>query len=469
MGTWTKWERVLAGSFQGKPELNWDFTDGLGAYPSVMFSLRDSAGNMISHYPAVPGRSAATRNRGGAGVIAHLPVGELYGYVVRGFDNGIYYYDYGSQGDSSGGGAWRKMSGPGRLLSDAVLIGSFAGTREILGEGTEHQLAYCFMTNTDRQNKEATNWQDLDQPGESGGKKGINGRPAVVTANQDLHVFVRGQDNHLWHISGKYPNDPHKAPTFGKWINLGGGLTSAPVAINSGSMNNTMECFVTGANNSLWTIGGDGKKWSKFQNLGGQIKGLPTAVNTFTGDSTFVFGRGVHDKLWYRRRDGAKWKRWQSLDGQLTGDPELFLSPTNNGGANLTCMVLGKNGELWQRIYRLAKAEYTGAPDVTGDMVSYTVQSGDWLYRIGRSLDVGINEIKKANPQIRNFDNIQAGDKLSIPVTRREKVVFYNIQQGDTLSRIGRAFGVTVEALKSANNIYNVDSISAGATLRIPV
>jgi LysM repeat protein len=459
MGTWKKWQQVESGPFQGKPEFYWH---GQIGGESFSFMVRDGAGNMLAFVPAVPGATGGLINWGGAGIIAHLPPpAGPYAMVVRGLDNGLYALDFEN-------GKWLKYSGPGRLLSDAAFLGSHDGSQQILGEGIDHQLAYCYISNDERPRLEANNWQDLGRPGESGGKKGINGRPAVVRGMDGIHVFVRGQDNHLWHISKGYGAPPGQLPKFGNWTNLGGRLTSVPVAIFSGNMNDKIECFVIGEDNALWTITGDGQNWTDFQNLGGQLKGLPTAANTFTGDSTFVFGRGVHDKLWYRRRNGTAWQRWQSLDGQLTSDPAVILERTIYGGARLICMALGQKGALWERVYQITRGEYG---DTTSGVstVTYTVQAGDWIYRIGRALDVSVNDIKKANSQIRNFDRIHAGDKLSIPVKKREGRLFYIIQQDDNLSRISKAFGVTVDDLKRENNIQNADRIYTGATLTIPV
>ena len=147
-----------------------------------------------------------------------------------------------------------------------------------------------------------------------------------------------------------------------------------------------------------------------------------------------------------------------------------MLEPTNYGGARLNCMALGEKGALWQRTYKVTRGEYgSDAPTSDTSTISYTVQDGDWIYRIGRSLDVAVNDIKKANSQIRNFDRIQPGDKLSIPVKKRDGRVFYIIQQDDNLGRISKAFGVTMDSLKRENNIQNADRIYLGATLAIRV
>ena len=44
----------------------------------------------------------------------------------------------------------------------------------------------------------------------------------------------------------------------------------------------------------------------------------------------------------------------------------------------------------------------------------------------------------------------------------------YQVQSGDTLSKIAEKFNITIEALAAYNNIENTDSIQVGAILRIP-
>lgn len=44
----------------------------------------------------------------------------------------------------------------------------------------------------------------------------------------------------------------------------------------------------------------------------------------------------------------------------------------------------------------------------------------------------------------------------------------YQVQSGDTLSKIAEKFNITIEALTAYNNIENTDNIQAGAILRIP-
>jgi len=44
----------------------------------------------------------------------------------------------------------------------------------------------------------------------------------------------------------------------------------------------------------------------------------------------------------------------------------------------------------------------------------------------------------------------------------------YTFQSGDTLSKIAKRFGVTVDAMVKANNIANPNLIKPGQVLKIP-
>jgi LysM repeat protein len=46
----------------------------------------------------------------------------------------------------------------------------------------------------------------------------------------------------------------------------------------------------------------------------------------------------------------------------------------------------------------------------------YTVRQGDLLSKIAKKFDVTIEDLLKANPQIKNPDRITVGDKITIPV-----------------------------------------------------
>jgi hypothetical protein len=350
MQKWEKWARVSTGPYQGKPELT---MAGIGESGYVIH-VRDRAGNVVKLIPTTPGRTGYIVNMGGARIIAHLATGptRMGGFLATGSDNCLYHLE--SNGSQH---RWQKTFGPGRFLGTVYSWATLDGYAEILGEGTDHQLSYtCVTPEQDRDN--IKQWESVGQPGEAGGKKGLNGPPAVVFDGRGLHVLVRGQDNHLWHTFGK-DNEQQGTRSFSRWTNLGGRLTQVPVAICS---QKGIECFVIGENNEPFVNTWDGTCWSGFESLGGQLQGLPSAISIHGSDKTFVFGRGMHDKLWCSQRNGSGWQEWQSLGDDLTGDPAVWEeSFSGNGGGLISCLVLRQNGELWLRELQLTSGEYSGS------------------------------------------------------------------------------------------------------------
>ena len=52
---------------------------------------------------------------------------------------------------------------------------------------------------------------------------------------------------------------------------------------------------------------------------------------------------------------------------------------------------------------------------VSASAASHTVVSGDTLWKIAKRYEVGLSEIKSANPQIKNYDLIYPGQMINIP------------------------------------------------------
>ncbi|MGE6555853.1 LysM peptidoglycan-binding domain-containing protein [Exiguobacterium artemiae] len=100
---------------------------------------------------------------------------------------------------------------------------------------------------------------------------------------------------------------------------------------------------------------------------------------------------------------------------------------------------------------------------------TYTVKSGDTLYKIASLYNVTVAALAKAN-NITNYNLITVGQVLVIPGTTPPPTttVTYTVKAGDTLYSIATKYGVTVTALASANKITNVNLISVGQVLVIP-
>src|SRR5699024_8532510 len=102
----------------------------------------------------------------------------------------------------------------------------------------------------------------------------------------------------------------------------------------------------------------------------------------------------------------------------------------------------------------------------------YTVQAGDYLYKIAQQFGTTIKAIKDANDLTNN--NLQIGDVLLIPDGSEEddeeetpSETYYTVQAGDYLYKIAQQFGTTVEAIKDANDLTN-NNLQIGDVLLIP-
>src|SRR5512147_880409 len=61
-----------------------------------------------------------------------------------------------------------------------------------------------------------------------------------------------------------------------------------------------------------------------------------------------------------------------------------------------------------------------------------------------------------------------ASTVVAAPQASSNCVAYHTVKFGDTLNSISRAYGVSVQALMAANNIYNPNLIFAGQSLCIP-
>lgn len=61
---------------------------------------------------------------------------------------------------------------------------------------------------------------------------------------------------------------------------------------------------------------------------------------------------------------------------------------------------------------------------ISAAAATHTVAAGDSLWKIANRYQVGLSEIKSANPQIKNFDLIYPGDKITIPTQDANATAF---------------------------------------------
>ena len=111
--------------------------------------------------------------------------------------------------------------------------------------------------------------------------------------------------------------------------------------------------------------------------------------------------------------------------------------------------------------------------DIVGtDYDTYVVVSGDTLYGIASRYGVSPSELRRINNL--SSDTLLVGQQLLVPTgsdivdTSITNYIDYRIVSGDTLYGIANRYGVSVDELKSINNLSN-NNLSIGQVIKIPL
>lgn len=102
--------------------------------------------------------------------------------------------------------------------------------------------------------------------------------------------------------------------------------------------------------------------------------------------------------------------------------------------------------------------------NVPDNSITYIVKKGDSLYTIAKKYNTSVSEIVNLNNLANN--NLQVGQNLKIPGNDTIPSSTYTVKSGDTLYSIAKKFNISVDSIKSKNNLKN-NSISVGQVLNI--
>ena len=121
----------------------------------------------------------------------------------------------------------------------------------------------------------------------------------------------------------------------------------------------------------------------------------------------------------------------------------------------------------------LAGGAHVGAPKAT----TYTVRAGETLARVAARTGVPVASLAQANG-IGDPNRVRAGQVLTVPKPGQAPApaasaaaattASYKVKPGDTLARVARRAGVSVDALAKANNLRNANVVRIGQVLAIP-
>ena len=116
----------------------------------------------------------------------------------------------------------------------------------------------------------------------------------------------------------------------------------------------------------------------------------------------------------------------------------------------------------------------------------YTVTKGDYFAKIAKSFGVSVAAIEKANPGI-DPRKLKVGQIVQVPAAATAKTslagtgagvaepasaeagktISYTVKPRDTLTKIAKDHGITVKALRAANNL-KTDQLHVGQKLKLP-
>ena len=161
---------------------------------------------------------------------------------------------------------------------------------------------------------------------------------------------------------------------------------------------------------------------------------------------------------------------------------QLVVSEANAGTLDTYTVKAGDTLYSIANKYGLTVSELKQLNNLTSDILSigqvlnisnsntslpsntYIVKSGDSLYSIAKKYGITVDALKSANGKTSNLLSI--GEILVIPTTTATTRT-YTVKAGDSLWKIATTYGVSVNALKQANGLSS-DLLSIGQVLVIP-
>lgn len=179
-------------------------------------------------------------------------------------------------------------------------------------------------------------------------------------------------------------------------------------------------------------------------------------------------GRNV--RKYYQRRYPSDSSKDYYFIHRNTGNTEAIIVEYGFLDNATDAELLKKYWKDYAEAVVKAIANYLGVSYVfTGDMANenyYIVKSGDSLWSISKKYGLTVNKLKELNNLSGNMLSI--GQKLLIKDTSGsdELGVYYTVLVGDTLYGIAKKYNLSVDELKSMNNLTS-NNLSIGQKLLV--
>ena len=120
------------------------------------------------------------------------------------------------------------------------------------------------------------------------------------------------------------------------------------------------------------------------------------------------------------------------------------------------------------QVGQVLKIPTTTSQEETKNYINYTVKSGDSLYKIANNYKTTVDEIKKLNNLTSN--NLQINQVLKIPPTSQQDTtsyISYTVKSGDSLYKVANTYNTTVDSIKKLNNLTS-NNLQINQVLKIP-
>jgi LysM repeat protein len=162
------------------------------------------------------------------------------------------------------------------------------------------------------------------------------------------------------------------------------------------------------------------------------------------------------------------------------GDHLSFTSPPPQAAAPTNLWVAPSRPERTPEVAAPARTEVVEPPPAPRTMTEYKVAKGDSPWTIAQKHGVTLEQLREANPDMKERA-LQVGQPLMIPPAARKEVasaagktdneapgvMVYQVKAGDTLTKIAKAHGTTVKAVRSLNQL-KTDRIVVNQKLKLP-
>lgn len=151
-------------------------------------------------------------------------------------------------------------------------------------------------------------------------------------------------------------------------------------------------------------------------------------------------------------------------------DSEFASDPPKEWGAKIQLNRAMEEIKSMKKKFLTLATAFTvsaGAYAASTEAATHTVQSGESLWSISQKYDTSVDELKAANHLDSNLIIPNQQLEVSAKGNSTSENGIHIVQPGDTLFKISKKYGVTVDQLLAWNNISTPNLIYAGDTITV--